>query len=127
MADQREVIRAQMLVLKEQLALAQAAAAVSAPSAVVEPVPLPVSKVALVVGNIGAAVLSIGLQGSDTALCDDGATIDCFLTTDGVIPGTHDSSQGGPLTVGDKKVVTGVQRGVSLCDRALWRQWSMAG
>ena len=55
------------------------------------------------VGNVGSAIFTVGLQRVDMALCDDGATIDCFLTTDGVIPGTHDSSQGGALTVGDKK------------------------
>ena len=103
MVDQRTIITAQLLVLKEQLARAQAATAAAASSVVVEPTALPVDKLVLVVGNIGAAVLSIGLQGDDTDLCDDGATIDCFLTTDGVIPGTHDSSQGGALTVGDKK------------------------
>ena len=60
------------------------------------------SKVVMPVGNISAAVLPVGLANHGTALCDDGATIDCFVTLDGVIPGTFDGSQGGPLTIGDK-------------------------
>ena len=60
-------------------------------------------KVVMPVGNVSAAVLPVGLTKNDTALCDDGATIDCFLTLDGAIPGTHDSSKGGPLTIGDKE------------------------
>ena len=100
---QRELISAQMLALKEQLAQAQAAVAAAAPAVTDEPADPPVGKFVFTVGNISAAVLSVLLQGNDTALCDDGATIDCFLTIDGAIPGTHDSSQGGSLTVGDKK------------------------
>ena len=103
MVEQREVISAQLIILKEQLAQAQAASAAAAPAVTGESAAPPVDKLVLAVGNISAAVLSIHLQGSDTALCDDGATIDCFLTINGAIPGTHDSSQGGSLTVGDKK------------------------
>ena len=59
-------------------------------------------KVIMPVGNISATVLPVGLTDQSTALCDDGATIDCFLTLDSVIPVTFDKSQGGPLTIGDK-------------------------
>ena len=101
--DQQSIIAAQMLALKAQLAQARAAIAATTPAATSESAVLPVGNLVLTVGNVGAAVLSMRLQDSDTALCDDGATIDCFLTIKGAIPGTHDSSQGGSLTVGDKK------------------------
>ena len=52
------------------------------------------SKVAMPVGNISAAVLPVGLANRGTALCDDGATINCFVTLDGDIPGTFDGSPG---------------------------------
>ena len=101
--DHRAMIAAELVVLKDRLALAQAAASATTPVVTSTPTVVPEVKTVMPVGNIGSAVLTIELQGGDTALCDDGATIDCFLTTDGVIPGTHDSSQGGALTVGDKK------------------------
>ena len=101
--DRRAIISAELSVLRERLwaeTQAQAAAAVATPEVTTAPAPAPV---VMPVGNVGSAIFTVGLQRVDMALCDDGATIDCFLTTDGVIPGTHDSSQGGALTVGDKK------------------------
>ena len=85
MIDHREIVSAQIIVLREQLAQAQAATAAATPVETIEPTFLTQGKIVMVVGNLVAAVLSIGLQGDDTALCDDGATIDCFLTTDGMI------------------------------------------
>ena len=73
-------IAAQLLALKVQLAQARAAIAAATPAATNESAVLPVGNLVMAVGNVGAAVLSIRLQDSDTALCDDGATIDCFLT-----------------------------------------------
>ena len=107
LVSQQRIISMQLLDLKAQLAQARAAIAVAAPAVTSESAVLPVSNgvltITLTVGNISAAVLSVHLHDSDTALCDDGATIDCFLKIKGAIPGTHDSSQGGSLTVGDKK------------------------
>jgi hypothetical protein len=72
------------------------------PGAAVPVVTAASGMVVMPIGNISAAVLPVGLADHSSALCDDGATIDCFLTLDGVIPGTFDKSQGGPLTIGDK-------------------------
>ena len=101
--EQRAIIAAELSVLRERLwaeTQAQAAAVVATSEVATTPAPVPV---VMPVGNVGSAIFTVGLQRVDMALCDDGATIDCFLTTDGVVPGTHDSSQGGALTVGDKK------------------------
>ena len=92
-----------MLALKEQLAQAQAAVA-AASSCGNRRAGSSACGQARVDGRQHQCCCALcSLQGNDTALCDDGATIDCFLTIDGAIPGTHDSSQGGSLTVGDKK------------------------
>ena len=102
--ERRSIVAAELSVLRERLwaeAQAQAAAVVAAPE--VTTAPATATPVVMPVGNVGSAIFTVGLQRVDMALCDDGATIDCFLTTDGVVPGTHDSSQGGALTVGDKK------------------------
>jgi hypothetical protein len=101
--DRRAIISAELIVLRERLAHAQAATAAATPEVAAVPAIVPDSKVVMPVGNVGSAIFTVDLQRVDMALCDNGATIDCFLTTDGVIPGTHDSSQGGALTVGDKK------------------------
>ena len=101
--DRRAIVSAEITVLRERLAQAQAATAAVTPVVTIAPAIVPESKVVMPVGNVGSAVFAVELQRVDMALCDDGATIDCFLTTDGAIPGTHDSSQGGALTVGDKK------------------------
>ena len=77
-------------------------------------------KIVMPVGNISAAVLPVGLANQSTALCDDGATIDCFLTLDGVIPGTFDESQGGPLTIGDKYASLSSNGVYLYAIRAMW-------
>ena len=64
LVEQREMISAQLIILKEQLAQAQAASAAAAPAVTDASSPPPVDKLVLAVGNISAAVLSIHMQGS---------------------------------------------------------------
>ena len=57
--DHGEVISAQIVILKEQLAQARATTVASTPVETSEPAVLSQSKLVMVVGNISAAVLSI--------------------------------------------------------------------
>ena len=52
------------------------------------------------VGNKVHMAMRIGPLSHTAALCDDGATVDCFCTAIGRIPGTHSVAQGS-LSIGD--------------------------